>query len=37
MRKEGEAPHFLQSTASSRAKQMTQKKEVEKKVTPMRK
>ena len=36
MRREGEAPHYLQSTASSRAKEVTLKKE-EKAVAPMRK
>ena len=36
MRREGEAPHYLQSTASSRAKEVTLKKE-EKAVAPLRK
>ena len=37
MRREGEAPHYLQSTASSRAKEVTLKKEEKKMVVPLRK
>ena len=36
MRREGEVPHYLKPTASSRAKEVTQKKEEKKMVTPMR-
>ena len=37
MRREGEVPHYLQSTASSRAKEVTLKKEEKKMVVPLRK
>ena len=37
MRREGEAPHYLKPTASSRAKEVTLKKEEKKMVVPLRK
>ena len=37
MRREGEAPHYLKPTASSRAKEVTLKKEEKKELASMRK